>query len=617
MRYKLFRDGLKQLRASQEPMYFFLCEQAENGKPFIFTDTSKIDLKKDPLVLKTLEVANIKRCITGVMEVKANTLHVMPIGNTLSASVVEKSTLKAAHDAGDHEIAISVGLRQKDKGSEFEGEDVKKGFRTADPAHVDDTDYVTEYDKDPSTSKSRVEGGLLKDAKGAAVDGKKGFVIDPKTGHVHLFDQQVEVEEIATGKRRVALADDMPPNPIKPGTRLVTSHHSTPLAGGAVAGAGEVHGTQGKVTKIADQSGHYKPEAHLTHQAVEAMKKGGVKLVDDELLQDGGKPATPEQQKAYALVRAYREQMKVPPNGSLAETAKVLATKSQRNAQMEKMAELEASLRKAGVGPSHVQAAVELGGKGLTQEEFAQVQGNRDAINALMFKKYSVKEVLHPGIDPPILQSLLKLNNELRKNMAKVTLGAETFLQTDGGEKAIRQKSDLKTEITGSNVQAGTVITDKLWKRIAGNRDEINKELRKHIGKEDFLPPDTKDDVLNNRAMINLLIAKGAAALAKVPVGGGLVQPGKAQPKARVQELMDELKVKFAADEDGQVDTGMPETYKYSLIAEDAADVADKFGKPEIAGWMRNGRVETYADLADELGLEVEAIYEKLTGKKA
>jgi hypothetical protein len=123
--------------------------------------------------------------------------------------------------------------------------------------------------------------------------------------------------------------------------------------------------------------------------------------------------------------------------------------------------------------------------------------------------------------------------------------------------------------------------------------------------------------VLNNRAMINLLIAKGAAALAEVPVGGGLVQPGKAQPKARVQELMDELKVKFAADEDGQVDTGMPETYKYNLIAEDAADVADKFGKPEITGWMRNGRVETYADLADELGLEVEAIYEKLTGKKA
>jgi hypothetical protein len=201
--------------------------------------------------------------------------------------------------------------------------------------------------------------------------------------------------------------------------------------------------------------------------------------------------------------------------------------------------------------------------------------------------------------------------------MAKVTLGAETFLQTDGGEKAIRQKADVKAEISGAVGQAATVLTDKLWKQIAGNRDEINKELRKHIGKEDFLPPETKAEVLNNRAMINLLIVKGAAALAKVPVGGGLVKPGKgAPPKTKVQELMDELKVKLASDE-GEADTGMDENWKYSLIEGDAADVAAKLGNPAISGWMNSGKVETYGDLAEELGVEIEEVYEKLTGKKA
>ena len=603
MRFDTFKAALKYLRGADGPIHFFLCEEDAKGKPFIFGDTSKIDIKKDPDVVAVLKTAKNKTCITGIMKVSGETLSVVPVGTALSPSRIEKCTRKAAQEAGDRELVIEVGLHEKEKGSEFEGEDVKKGFRALNSANADDTDFVTDYNADASTSRAKAEGGLLKDAGGTAVQGKKGFVIDPKTRNVHLFEGGIEVENMLTKARRPATEAEKEPGGLKANERLVSTHHSTPLAGKAVGGAGELQAEQGRVTKIADQSGHYKPEADLTRQAVKAMKMGGVALLDDTLVQADGQPATPEQQKHYGLVQALRNKLDMKPNDSLAGKAKLLAGDDHKELreQLQTMALIEADLRKAGVGPSNTQAKVELGGKGLTEEEFAKVKGNVVAINALMQKKYGVHNVLDSQTGADVLQNLLPLNNALRTGMQKVTLGAETFLGTGGDEKAIRTKPQAIAPVK-------EMIDPKTWEKIKGNRDKINTALEKVILRANFLPPTVDQDVLNNRSMINLVIARGLEVLYKQAEGTkvGNKTLGQAEGKAAVDELL--------AGGDAKMNA-MPEGWE--LGAPHPVDMVAKKLNLDLAklkGWLSDDTVMSYSDLAGELGVTVQELYEKVSG---
>jgi hypothetical protein len=56
------------------------------------------------------------------------------------------------------------------------------------------------------------------------------------------------------------------------------AHHSSPLAGGAVAGAGEVELEQGRVSRISNVSGHYRPEFVQMAQTVEHLMRQGALL---------------------------------------------------------------------------------------------------------------------------------------------------------------------------------------------------------------------------------------------------------------------------------------------------------------------------------------------------
>lgn len=55
-------------------------------------------------------------------------------------------------------------------------------------------------------------------------------------------------------------------------------HHSSFLAGKPVAAAGEIEATEGVITAISDQSGHYKPGLDFTAQAMRALKENGVRM---------------------------------------------------------------------------------------------------------------------------------------------------------------------------------------------------------------------------------------------------------------------------------------------------------------------------------------------------
>lgn len=53
-------------------------------------------------------------------------------------------------------------------------------------------------------------------------------------------------------------------------------HHSSFLAGGAVAAAGEISAVQGQVQLISDHSTHYRPARRFTHQAVDSLLRQGI-----------------------------------------------------------------------------------------------------------------------------------------------------------------------------------------------------------------------------------------------------------------------------------------------------------------------------------------------------
>jgi hypothetical protein len=55
-------------------------------------------------------------------------------------------------------------------------------------------------------------------------------------------------------------------------------HHSSFLAGGAVAGAGEMQVTAGKLTKISNKSGHYNPNEYQVFQTLAQLQSQGVDL---------------------------------------------------------------------------------------------------------------------------------------------------------------------------------------------------------------------------------------------------------------------------------------------------------------------------------------------------
>ena len=113
------------------------------------------------------------------------------------------------------------------------------------------------------------EDGLLRDAqnqlfdttnsKTDAVKGKSVFVMDEK-GNIYASPHQKR------GK----------------------FHHSSFLAGGPVAAAGELTAKHGVVTQVSNGSGHYQPDQSFTHQFVEQLRRKGAQNTDKMDIVDFG-----------------------------------------------------------------------------------------------------------------------------------------------------------------------------------------------------------------------------------------------------------------------------------------------------------------------------------------
>jgi hypothetical protein len=60
--------------------------------------------------------------------------------------------------------------------------------------------------------------------------------------------------------------------------RVGEFHHSSLVAGGPVAAAGEIEAQNGQLLAISDKSGHYRPGRAFTQQAIDELTKNGVDI---------------------------------------------------------------------------------------------------------------------------------------------------------------------------------------------------------------------------------------------------------------------------------------------------------------------------------------------------
>jgi hypothetical protein len=162
--------------------------------------------------------------------------------------------------------------------------------RTLQP---DNQQWTTEYDRDQTDSVTATSIGddhLLRDETGALLDGTYGYVVDPATGTIYTFDQsEGYVSQSGSWLSLAGLPRDKMAALIREalsnGEGVSSVHHSTPLAGGGVAGAGQLTVQQGVIKSVNDESGHYKPEGEYLWQTVAWLHAQGMPITDISVTQ--------------------------------------------------------------------------------------------------------------------------------------------------------------------------------------------------------------------------------------------------------------------------------------------------------------------------------------------
>lgn len=267
-------------------------------------------------------------------------------------------------------------LKTKELGKNYEGEDKKMGWRAQGNKELAETDSTTTLYADEDLKKKLKIGfddkGRLIDSDGNRVKKKAiGFVANPETGGgLHQFDAGAVLHMPQRKYKRV--------------------HHSTPLAGKPISGAGTIEtGRKGHIKEITDQSGHYKPGGDLTFQTLKGMAKDKDADGFDKNLTDRREDA----------------------DGA----------------------------------PKNKPAKVTLVGKsGLDENEWESVKGNPAKINELVMKKFG------PAVqftDKELDRATHEYLNIMISQKTSVSVTSQQYLQTEGNETGIRAKENLVKEL--------------------------------------------------------------------------------------------------------------------------------------------------------------------------
>ena len=192
--------------------------------------------------------------------------------------------------ANNADIAAATDLHGRTLEPEYVGEDQRSAAFAADtlrakvdPGNTGNSQWTTTYDRadTDSVAETRVDNQLLCDESGTPLTGSFGYVVDPGSGKLYTFNRS----EGYVSKSGAWLSLDgldrgqligMIQQALQAGEQVSYVHHSTALAGAPVAGAGTLTVQAGKITKIDDDSGHYKPEGEYLWQTVSWLQAQGM-----------------------------------------------------------------------------------------------------------------------------------------------------------------------------------------------------------------------------------------------------------------------------------------------------------------------------------------------------
>ncbi len=384
-----------------------------------------------------------------------------------------------------------TGLRGKQLGAKYVGEEKGEGWRKN--RKIEGRQVETEYFSEEKKNRSKVafdQDGKASDYSGE-LDGRKGFVVDPTTGNMHVFTENDNRTE---------------------GGKVLMTHHSSPLSGKPVAGAGMVKFEDGQITNITDQSGHYKPEAEYTFQTVQQIGGSAAKspLLDDTTKKEAtvtllGKTGMLTDDEYAPLKQAYQtaknralsdveekaaldkfkedvnrvsalKQLQAPIGE--AEYARLLLTKQPKPLEGTKVdSAIEQAMRARQIEPGSEGAATRLKAA-LGAEALEKIKGDKEEI-AKLSQQYGVVAIDDGFADGP------EVTGFTVGTKSAATLTAQQFLQTGGNEAQIRTKQRMMSEIQPDKktalkkVTGGPVKQEELRGDLASRKQSLDKQLKK------------------------------------------------------------------------------------------------------------------------------------------
>jgi hypothetical protein len=143
--------------------------------------------------------------------------------------------------------------------------------------------FTTEYE-DRATLDDRAAGyeqGRILGPDGEPMNGRWGWVVDAETGLLLFFDPDALILVYPDGTEQTTTLDALGGTAgviglVKTGYRMRGYHHTSPVAGAPVAGAGQMKLEDGWVVEITDESGHYRPPAENQYGTMEYLSTEGV-----------------------------------------------------------------------------------------------------------------------------------------------------------------------------------------------------------------------------------------------------------------------------------------------------------------------------------------------------
>jgi hypothetical protein len=257
--------------------------------------------------------------------------------------------LQAAKDklqAIDERLTTAGILTPKARGAEYEGEFEKYGWRADSPLpkppmgetpeqrlvrNFREAEFEANKEKYRESKlkltkeftaeeRERAElnvkpDGTVEGAQDPSPDGTvAGEHVGPMNGHVeYVMDPSGKMHQFTQKQGGVIAGQVKHPVTNIDVDQTVVTHHSSVLAGEAVAGAGEVDFAAGKITKISNKSGHYKPSIANLLQTVEVLARQGALLDKDLWMLDPatgkGKPLDGEALDAHKRVQTLEAQL--------------------------------------------------------------------------------------------------------------------------------------------------------------------------------------------------------------------------------------------------------------------------------------------------------------------